>query len=309
LRESGHSIERATNESVEKKMKPSRPWNIFGALSVAAIILGVISVWCIGGILIAPANCLMSNPPPDLLAESVEFPSASGATIHGWLVTGQPGKGVVVLMHGVHANRLSLVARAEFLKRAGYSVLLFDFQGHGESVAKTITFGFLESRDAAAAVNFVRTKFPGVKIGVIGISLGAASALLAEPPLPVNALVLESSFPTIYQATEDRMVIRFGFLGKLATPLLTCQLKPRLGIGLDDLKPIDHAREITAPKLFIAGTADRDTTLPESQALFAAAAEPKQLWLVNGAAHVDMHAFAKGEYERRILDFMANNLK
>jgi fermentation-respiration switch protein FrsA (DUF1100 family) len=43
--------------------------------------------------------------------------------------------------------------------------------------------------------------------------------------------------------------------------------------------------------------------------LFAAAAEPKQLWLVNGAAHVDMHAFAKGEYERRILDFMANNLK
>lgn len=290
-------------------MKLTRRWKIFGALFFAATILGVVFVWNIGGVLVAPANHPIDNPPANLHAQPVEFASASGATIHGWLVAGQPGQGVVVLMHGIHANRLSLVARAEFISRAGYSVLLFDFQGHGESLGKTITFGFLESRDATAAVNFVRAKFPGEKIGVLGASLGAASALLAEPPLPVNALVLESSFPTLYQATEDRMVMRFGFLGKLATPLLTCQLKPRLGFGVDELQPIRHAGKITVPKLFIAGTADRDTTLPESQALFAAAAGPKQLWLLDGAAHVDMHAFAGAEYERRILEFLAQNLR
>lgn len=228
--------------------------------------------------------------------------------LHGWLVAGKPGKGVVVLMHGIHANRLALITRAQLLSHAGYSVLLFDFQGHGESAGSKITFGYLESRDATAAVNFIREKFPGEKIGVIGVSLGAASALLAEPPLPVNALVLESSYPTIYQAVEDRMVIRFGFLGRLATPLLTCQLHPRLGFGLDDLKPIEHAGRILVPKFFIAGTEDRDTTLPESQALFAAAAEPKQLWLVKGAAHVDMLSFAKLEYESQILGFLAKNL-
>ena len=286
----------------------NRKLKIVTALFVAAAILGAAFVWNIGGVLVAPSNRPIGNPPPSLHAQPVEFSSASGAMIHGWLLAGQPGKGVVVLMHGIHANRLSLVARAEFLSRAGYSVLLFDFQGHGESIAKTITFGFLESRDASAAVKFVREKFPGEKIGVIGISLGAAAALLAEPPLPVSALVLESSYPTIYQATEDRMAIRFGFLGRLVTPLLICQLKPRLGIGLDDLKPILHAAKITVPKFFIAGTADRDTTLPESQALFAAAAEPKQFWLLDGAAHVDMHAFAKAEYERRILEFLAKNL-
>ena len=278
-------------------MNPTRRWKIFGALFIAAFVLGVIFVWSMGSILVAPSNRPIGNPPPSLHAQPVEFSSASGATIHGWLVAGQPGKGVVILMHGVHANRLSLVARAEFLSRAGYSVLLFDFQGHGESIAKTITFGFLESRDATAAVDFVRRKFPGERIGVIGVSLGGVSALLAEPPLPVSALGLESSYPTIYQAIEDRMALRFGFLGRLATPLLTCQLKPRLGIGPDDLKPIERAAKITIPKLFIAGTADRDTTRPESQALFDAAAEPKQLWLLDGAAHVDMHAFAKAEYE------------
>jgi alpha-beta hydrolase superfamily lysophospholipase len=272
------------------------------------MILGAILVWSIGSVLIASANCPVANPPASLPVQSVQFPSASGATLHGWFVAGQPGRGVVILMHGVHANRLALLTRAQVLSRSGYAVLLFDFQGHGESAGTNITFGYLESRDATAAVGFVREKFPGEKIGVVAISLGAASALLAEPPLPVSAMILESSYPTIYQAAEDRLVVRFGILGRLATPLLICQLKLRLGISADDLKPIEHVGKITIPKLFIAGTADRDTTLPESKALFAAAAEPKQLWLVDGAAHVDLHAFAKAEYERRVLEFLHQNL-
>jgi alpha-beta hydrolase superfamily lysophospholipase len=290
-------------------MKLARRWKNLGALVLAGIILGVIGVWNIGGGLVAPSNHPIGVPPPALHTQNVEFPSASGAMIHGWLVPGQPGKGAVVLMHGVHGDRMSLVARAEFLSRAGYSVLLFDFQAHGESPGKEITFGYLESRDATAAVRYLREKLPGEKIGVIGISLGAASALLADPPLPVNAMVLESSYPTIYQATEDRMVVRFGWLGKLVTPLLTCQLHPRLGIRLDDLEPIEKARQVSVPKFFIAGTADRNTTIAESRSLFAAAAEPKQAWWIDGAAHEDMLRFAGHEYETRVLAFLAGNLR
>jgi hypothetical protein len=57
---------------------------------------------------------------------------------------------------------------------------------------------------------FCPPKFPGEKIGVIGVPMGAA-ALLAEPPLPVSAMVLESCYPMIYQATDDRMKMRFEF--------------------------------------------------------------------------------------------------
>ena len=290
-------------------MKLTRRWKNIGALILSGTILAALFVWGMGGVLVLPANHPIGNPPSDLHVENVTFPSASGATIHGWFVAGKPGKGAVVLMHGVHGNRMSLVARAEFLSRAGYSVLLFDFQAHGESPGKQITFGHLESRDATAAVDFLHQKLPGEKVGVIGISLGAASALLAEPPLPVNAMVLESSYPTIYQATEDRMIARFGWLGKLATPLLTYQLKPRLGISLDDLKPIEHAKTIFVPKFFIAGTTDRNTTIDESKSLYAAAAEPKQSWWVDGAAHVDMDTFAHSEYEKRVLAFLAVNMR
>lgn len=290
-------------------MKLVRRWKYLIAVVLSGIALSVVFVWGIGGMLMAPANHPVGDPPADLHAENVEFSSTSGSTIHGWFATGTLGKGAVVLMHGVHANRKALITRAEFLSQAGYSVLLFDFQGHGESPGKQITFGYLESRDATAAVNFVHQKLPGEKVGIIGISMGAASALLAEPPLPVNAMILESSYPTIYQATEDRMEIRFGWLGKLLTPLLTCQLKPRLGIGLDDLEPLESARKVLAPKLFIAGTMDRDTTIEESKSLFAAAAEPKQSWWVEGAAHEDMLRFAKAEYEKRVLAFLAGNLR
>lgn len=290
-------------------MKLMPPWKRSLALVLVGIILSAAFVWYMGGTLVAPANHPIGNPPAGLRAEDVTFPSASGAIIHGWFVPGQQRKGAVVLMHGVHADRRSLVARAEFLSHDGYAVLLFDFQAHGESAGKQITFGYLESRDATAAVEFIHEKLPGERIGVIGVSLGGAAALLADPPLPVNAMILESTYPTIYQATEDRMEARFGWLGKVATPLLTWQLKPRLGIGLDDLKPIEHAKKIAVPKFFIAGTADHDTTIDESKAMFAAAAEPKESWWIEGAGHVDMCQFAGDEYEKRVLAFLAFNLR
>jgi alpha-beta hydrolase superfamily lysophospholipase len=280
---------------------------VLAVLLVAGLAFGLFA-WHEGSVLIAPSNCKIGPPPANLPVESVQFPSSSGATAHGWLVSGKPGKGVIILMHGIRANRLQMMGLAPFLFHAGYSVLLFDFQAHGESLGKHITAGYLESRDAAAAVDFIHQKLPGEKVGVIGFSMGGAAALLAKPPLPVNAMILESVYPTIQQAVTDRLETRFGWFGKLGAPFLTWQLKPRLGFDADDLRPIKQAGQIGVPKLFIAGTADRDTTLQETKDLFNAAAEPKQLWLVEGAAHVDLHAFARDEYERRVLDFLAKTL-
>ena len=55
-----------------------------------------------------------------------------------------------------------------------------------------------------------------------------------------------------------------------------------------------------APLLIAAGTADLHTRWPETEQLFAAAREPKALWPVPGAAHVDLHAFDAAAYEARL---------
>jgi fermentation-respiration switch protein FrsA (DUF1100 family) len=279
---------------------------IIGASGVLFIF--IVAIWLAGTFLTAPANQTIGDLPSDITGSSVQFSSESGSTIHGWFIPGKKGMGAIVLMHGVRANRLSMLDRARFLSHAGYTVLLFDFQAHGESEGKHITFGYLESKDAQAAINFLRSNAPGEKIGLIGVSMGGASALLVSPPLEVNAMVLEMVYPNIKQAISNRLSMRLGRWANVLTPLLSWQLKPRLGIDADVLRPIDKVGSIRAPKLFIVGAEDQHTTLEESHQLFNAASEPKELWVVSGAKHVDLYSVAKSEYEQRVLEFFGKHL-
>ena len=279
-------------------------------LAILTSLLLLIAAFLIAGsILTAPVFRSIGAPPAQLAARDIQFQSQSGATIHGWFVPGKKDAGAIILMHGVRSNRLSMVNRARFLHHAGFAVLLFDFQAHGESAGDHITFGYLESRDAQAAVDFLRVNAPGEKIGVIGESMGGAATLLASPPLDVDAMVLEMVYPTIGEAVSNRLTARLGSWSGILTPLLTLQLKPRLGISSEALRPIDKVGGIHIPKLFIVGAEDRHTTLSESQKMFATAAEPKELWIVEGAKHTDLHVQKKDEYEQRVLSFFKDRLR
>jgi len=201
-----------------------------------------------------------------------------------------------------------MVSRALFLHRLGYSVLLIDFQAHGETPGRQITFGYLESRDVVAALNYLKTEFPEEKFGVIGVSMGAAAFVLADKRPRVDAAVLESMYPTIEQAVRDRLSIYLGPFGPTLAPSLTAELAPRLGLRPADLRPIDHIQEIDCPLLVINGTADRHTRIDETRDIFQKAHKPKELWEVQGASHVNLHRFASAEYEQRITEFFARYL-
>lgn len=273
--------------------------------------IGVIAsatvAWKVGGELTAPANHPIAAP-KDSRFEDVVFPSQSGATIHGWLISPNAPHGVIILQHGIRGDRRAMESRAQFLYQAGYAVLLFDFQAHGESIGKVITLGHLESRDSQAAVAFVKGRFPREPIAVIGESLGAAAAVLAEPPLQVQALVLEMMYPNVIEATKDRMEMRLGPAGRCLSPLLTSQIKYRIGCSTSDLCPIERVEKITVPKLFLAGTKDTHTKFSEAQEIFARAAEPKQFVPFENARHQDLHIFDKDRYEKIILNFLEENL-
>jgi len=266
------------------------------------------AVWGAGSVLSHPVNHSVGALPAHLQGNSVEFESGSGSKLRGWLIPGRKGA-AVVLMHGYRGDRREMLGRASFLSEAGYGVLLFDFQAHGESPGKQITIGYLESRDAQAAVGFMKMSCPGEKLGVIGVSMGGAAAVLASPALEVDAMALEMVYSDIERATANRMERYFGVWARRFAPLLLMQLPLRAGIEKAALRPIDRVGAIKAPKLFIAGAKDRHTKLDESRELFAAASEPKEFWVVEEAAHVDVHQMAKEEYERRILDFFEKRLR
>ena len=235
---------------------------------------------------------------------AVSFPSKSGSQLLGWLLEAKQGKGGILLLHGVKSNRLQMLNRAIFLQKAGYDVLLFDFQAHGESQGEQITFGYLESLDANTAYEYLADRVCNPSIGVIGVSLGGASALLGDVSKKAKVVILEAVYPTIEEAITDRFKIYFGSFGTYLTPLLTVQIKPRLGIGMDELRPIDHVQNIEGAVMFVIGSKDRHSTVLESKKMFLQAKEPKELWIIDGAGHANFDKFLGEEYNKKILDFL-----
>jgi len=281
-------------------------WSLLAG--AAALLVAFAAVWWTDGALIAPANHPIGPPPGDLHAEPVEFRTDDNDLLRGWFAQGDLPKGGVVLLHGVRSDRRSMVDRARFLTSSGYSVVLFDLQAHGESPGERITFGYRESGGARAAIRYLRRRVPGQRVGAIGASLGGAACLLGRQPLDVDALVLEAVYPDVRQAAMNRLRLRFGPMGEWLAPVLTIPLETRLGIRAGDLRPIDGIRRVRSPVLVIGGAQDRRTTASETRALFDAAPDPKELWLIEGAAHVDFYRYAAEEYRRRILEFLRRHL-
>lgn len=274
------------------------------ALTAILVVLAVVGVAFVGWILARPVQTRIGNGPAELNAQAVTFRSDSGAEVAAWWCPLPDSRGTVLLLPGVRANRLSMVNRARFLRRAGYSTLLIDFQATGETKGDRITFGWKESRDVLAAVEFIRKTQPAGHVGIIGSSLGGAAALFAHPPLKVDALILESVYPTIKIATENRLQNYLGPIARRFAPLLLKQLDTRLGVSADDLRPINYIANVGCPILLMNGEKDRNTRPEDARLLFSRAQSSKQLWFVANAGHVDLHKAATAEYEARVLAFL-----
>lgn len=272
------------------------------------LVVGLVASWIVGGWLVAPQPCAIGEPPSDLPATSISLASDSGATVSGWHLRAEGGEGVVVLLHPNRGSRLSMLQRARLLYGAGYSIVMIDLQAHGESPGGHITMGHLEKHDARAAVEFARQEHPNEPIGVVGVSLGGASALLASP-LRIDALVLEAVYPTIEEAVHNRVAAKLGPLSSIPAELLLVQLRPRLGISASQLRPIDHLPKVGCPVYLIAGAEDRHTPTAETRAMFAATRQPKALWLIDGAVHEDLHRVSPVEYKTRIVGFLNQHMR
>jgi uncharacterized protein len=273
---------------------------VIAALVLLVFVSGV--AWLLGSKLVQPQNHAVPLP-AGFDAQIVSIPG-SGHAIAGWWVDRGGESPVVVLLHGVRADRSSMVSRAQLLIRHGCSVLLIDLQAQGETPGEAITLGYRESGDVVASRDWIRSRASGRRIGVIGESMGGASVLLAPQPSGFDAVVLEAVYPRIGRAVENRIRMWLGPLAPLLTPLLLMQLQPRLHISEADLEPIRSIGRLGAPVLVVAGSRDEHTTLEESQELFRAAVAPKQIWIVEGAKHQDLLRYDSKGYEEHVVGFL-----
>jgi uncharacterized protein len=275
--------------------------------SGVALVVFCVVTWFVGNSLIAPDNHPIGPPPSDLNVISTTLASDSGSNVATWYIPAANSQATVILLHPIHTDRRAMVGRARLFHNAGYAVVMIDFQAHGESPGEHITVGYLEQHDVRAAVDYARKTNPSHRIGIDSWSLGGAATLLASP-LGVDAIVLESVYPTVSEAVHDRIAMRLGPLSYVLSPVLLAGQQLRCGISSSDLRPIDHIAEVGCPILVLAGDADRHTTLAETLRLYDTAREPKKLVIFPGAAHEDFLTRDAKQYESEVLPFLATYL-
>jgi pimeloyl-ACP methyl ester carboxylesterase len=133
-------------------------------------------------------------------AEDVTFQASDKTTISAWLFKGPAGRPAIVLAHDLGQSKNTLISLAVVLNQAGFTVLAFDFRGHGASGGSGSTLGIDESRDVIGAVDFLASLPPGQvdtrRIGVYGTGMGAHAAVLAAAErASLRVLVLDDLWP------------------------------------------------------------------------------------------------------------------
>lgn len=279
-------------------------------LAAAAILIaGPGLVWAAGSIVAAPRNHAVPAPAPP--GRVVRLAAADGTPVAGSFWPGAATSGpAVLLLHGINNDRISLSRHAEWLNGLGYAVLAIDFRGHGASAAVERTFGWREAEDARAAYDWLKRQAPGRKVGVIGVSLGGAAALLGKDgPLPAEAMVLHAVYPDLRKAIANRIARVAGSpLSVVGEPLLSYQSWPRYGIAPERIAPVAGLRRYRGRVLIVAGSEDLSTTLEDSRRLYAAAPGPKALMVADGADHAETSKLWTAEYRARVRSLFARAL-
>jgi fermentation-respiration switch protein FrsA (DUF1100 family) len=256
-----------------------------------------------------------TGEPPDGAAEEITFTSAGDdVNISGWFFASprpHPAPSIV-LCHGVWTGRRECLPLALKFHRAGYNVLCFDFRAHGLSGGRYTSVGHHETNDVIGAVEYLaqRPEVDASRIGVIGFSMGAAATIQAAARCPkIAAVVADSAYATFLDAAR----YSFHVVGRLPhypfAPIAMRWAKWIVNIDANRMRPIDVIGRIAPrPILITHGELDEIVPVRHAYTLFKAAEEPKELWTVPGAHHVEARDMIPDEYFERLEAFMGDAL-
>jgi dipeptidyl aminopeptidase/acylaminoacyl peptidase len=251
----------------------------------------------------------------DVRAERVEFEARDGSRISAWFVPGLPGverSPCILLAHGYGGCKEDMAGYAAMLRIAGFSSLMFDMEGSGLRAGRPVSLGHKERWDLMDAANYARSR-PDVdaeRIGVLGISMGAATALLAAELDPgIRAIAADSSYATLTDMVAPGLRMFGGPSATWFAPLIVRMGEAMIGIRATDISPERSAAKLgDRPLLVIHGESD-DLTHPNSATrIYEAASGPKELWVVPGCGHSQGPVVSPIEYKRRVNGFFQDAL-
>jgi uncharacterized protein len=238
-----------------------------------------------------------------------------GVQLRGWRVRpAQPNGDWVLLLHGRSQNRLTMIGYADFLLAKGFSVVMMDARAHGESGGTIATYGHLEQYDSRAILDALIASEQVSHVFALGESMGAAVALQSAAIDPrIEGVVAEGAFRNLHEVMFDYAGLRLSaFLGKTlfrpAAIMAVHEAEHQGGFRFDEVSPEAAVAIRRFSVLLISGLRDHNIPRRHAEAIYLAAAGPKELWLVPGARHQKALQTAPAEFQQRVLRFFSSPL-
>ncbi len=244
--------------------------------------------------------------------QDISMPSRFGYSLIGTFIPNpQATDKTLIFLHGFSESRLAGLSYLNIYLNAGYNLLLVDSRAHGESGGESVTWGVYEKYDVDQWVDWLRHRYPAGTIGVHGISMGAATALLHaglnESNKRVAFYIADSSYADFESLLADQMNQRLHLPGNIPPQVLlpyanaVAYLRSRFTFG--DASPLGVVQQVTTPVLYIHGEADQLVPASMSQQLFSATKGQRQIQLFPRADHVSSIFTDRSRYRTVVQGF------
>jgi fermentation-respiration switch protein FrsA (DUF1100 family) len=236
----------------------------------------------------------------------VGFQSQDGLSLSAWVVPTRNGA-TVILVHGHGGNRAQLLDEAAMLTEGGYGALLIDLRNSGSSEGSLTTMGYLEVLDVGGALAFLSAQPENdpERIGLLGHSMGGATAILAAARYPeIKAVIAESTFTSVEDNISDSFQALTGLPPFPFAPLVVWFGEREAGVDISQVSPL-HGIEAISPRAVFIVHGELDGLIPVRNAhqLYAAAGEPKKLYVIPSAGHGGLPQAQPEAYRERIVEF------
>jgi fermentation-respiration switch protein FrsA (DUF1100 family) len=203
----------------------------------------------------------------------IEIVTADDIRLLAWYVPARADGRVIVYFHGNGGNIAYRGERLRHFVDKGFGALLLEYRGYGGNLGNPTEDGLFA--DARAALDFLDSQGVSAdRIVLYGESLGTGVAVRMASERPVALLLLEAPYASI------AAVARWHY------PFLPVDL-----ILKDRFDSLSRIGAVKAPILVLHG--ERDTVIPTASGreLFAAAPEPKEIWVAPNGGHNDLASF------------------
>jgi fermentation-respiration switch protein FrsA (DUF1100 family) len=242
--------------------------------------------------------------------EDIWFQSNDGLRLSGWYIPAVDSTKTVIFVHGHGADRREGMRWFRATHRAGFNILALDLRHSGSSEGPFSSMGFYEKNDVIAAVDYLQRRSDNQSIGVFGVSMGAATSIMAMVEDPrILAGVFEAGWSNLSDLYSDIIKQHLGVPSFPLLPVTSWILELRTGMDMDQLNPEQLLGQIAPRPVFIIHcTGDKLIDFSHGERNYAAANEPKEFWKSPCETHARAWQSDPEYIEQRVVEYYLQHL-